>query len=66
MIFSSVLFESMLDGFLPILTGYILPIGLWMLVPAVILRLIFKSKLSFQVGALIGLALCFFIGPFST
>ncbi|XKE95556.1 hypothetical protein LG326_04250 [Metaplanococcus flavidus] len=66
MIFSSVLFESMLDGFLPILTGYFLPIGLWMLVPAVILRLIFKSKLSFQVGALVGLALCFFIGPFST
>lgn len=64
--FSSVLFESMMDGFLPILTTYILPIGLWMLVPAVILRLIFKSQLSFQVGALIGLALCFFIGPFST
>ncbi|WP_084242713.1 hypothetical protein [Planomicrobium okeanokoites] len=66
MVFSSVLFESMLEGFWPILTAYILPIGLWMLVPAVILRLIFKSKLSFQVGALIGLALCFFIGPFST
>ncbi|RLQ91503.1 hypothetical protein [Planomicrobium sp. Y74] len=63
---SSVLYESMMDGFLPVLTTYILPIGLWMLVPAVMLRLIFKSQLSFQVGALIGLALCFFIGPFST
>lgn len=63
--FSSIFFESILNGLVPIFTTYILPIGIWMLVPAVILRLIFKSHLSFQLGALIGLALCFFIGPFS-
>ncbi len=65
MAFSAVLFENMMDGFLPIFTTYILPIGVWMLIPAIIFRMIFKSRLSFQVGALIGLALCFFIGPFS-
>lgn len=64
--FSSVLFESIMNGFVPIFTAYILPVGLWMLVPAVAFRLVFKSQLSFQVGALIGLVLCFFIGPFST
>lgn len=64
MVFSAVLFDSMWKGFLPILMTYILPIAIWMLIPAIILRLIFKSQLSFQLGALIGLALCFFIGPF--
>lgn len=64
MVFSAVLFDSMWKGFLPIFMTYILPIAIWMLIPAIILRLIFKSQLSFQLGALIGLALCFFIGPF--
>ncbi|WP_422122531.1 hypothetical protein DHX103_12075 [Planococcus sp. X10-3] len=61
--FSAVLFESILNGLVPIFQTYLLPILIWMLIPAVIFRLIFQSQLSFQLGALIGLALCFFIGP---
>lgn len=62
--FSALLIDGILNGFGPIFKAYILPISIWMLIPAVIFRLIFKSQLSFQLGALIGLALCFFVGPF--
>lgn len=62
--FSAVLFDSIMNDFWPFFKTYVVPVMIWMLIPAVILRVIFKSKLSFQLGALIGLALCFFIGPF--
>jgi len=62
--FSSDLFEVILSDLWPIFMTYILPISIWMLIPAIILRLIFQSQLSFQLGALIGLTLCFVIGPF--
>lgn len=62
--FPSVLFGVILSDLGPIFVTYILPISIWMLIPAIILRLIFQSQLSFQLGALIGLALCFSIGPF--
>lgn len=65
MVLTFISIENIKNDLFPILTEYVLPIGLWMAVPAVIFRLIFKSRLSFQVGALLGLALCFFIGPFS-
>ena len=59
-----VLLPGIVDGFSAVVT-VLLPLILWILIPAIILNIIFRNKVFWNIGCLLGLIGYFTIGPFS-
>lgn len=60
--FYEALIPGMIDGFSAIAFG-ILPIFLWILVPAIVLNRLIGGKEAWNFGALLGLIAYFTVGP---
>ncbi|WP_404335832.1 hypothetical protein [Planococcus rifietoensis] len=57
------LIPPIVDSFSALAT-VLLPLFLWILIPAIILKLIFRNRVFWNLGCLLGLIGYFTIGPF--
>lgn len=62
--FYNMIVPGIIEGFLAIAT-ILLPLIIWMLLPAIILWIFSKSKVAWNIGLILGLIGYFTIGPFS-
>lgn len=60
-----VILPGIIEGFSAIAT-ILLPILLWIFIPAILLRIIFKNNTAWNIGALLGLIAYFVIGPYQS
>ncbi|MGO4886339.1 hypothetical protein ACJ2A9_01150 [Anaerobacillus sp. MEB173] len=51
------------DGFLPVIMMFLVPLLLWVVLPGIVAQLIFKRRIAYSYGALLGLLGLFTIGP---
>lgn len=60
------LIKAFMEGFMPLINLFFLPLFLWVIVPGGILWFLTgREKTAYYVGAFIGLLLLFKLGPFS-
>ncbi|WP_209121045.1 hypothetical protein [Alkalihalobacillus sp. BA299] len=63
---SDAILKMFFEGFLPVIIMFLIPILVWVVFPGLLAQFIFKSRLAYSIGALLGLlGLCIVkFGPF--
>ena len=57
--------NELFKGFTPVIQDFIIPILLWILIPAIIFTILLDRRYGWRIGGFLGFIALFTIGPFS-
>jgi hypothetical protein len=62
---SEEILNAFLEAFIPIINLIIVPVFIWIILPGVVTRILFKKKEAYAIGAFLGMIGLFTVGPLS-
>ncbi|WP_226677167.1 hypothetical protein [Mesobacillus jeotgali] len=63
---SELILNAFFEAFTPVIELILMPVFLWIMIPGLVTRILFKRKDAYIIGAFLGLIGMFMIGPYSS